>query len=270
MAVTLAGGAVPLTSSHRPTATMTTAAAMMPARLGVAGEQLVETVEQPGDGERHDEPDEHRQPADRRHRRSVHAALVRLVEPAEPAGEAAHERRGRERHDGRNGTDDEVVTGCRHGPRSYGRGPSPLADATAESIPASELGFECRDLVDPPGVPAALERGGQEQCDDLLGEPDADDAAHPSPARWRRCGPAPSGPCTARCTARPGHPVPCSPRAAHPARCRRPRCRGRRHRRGPPGRRPRRTAGSRHVGRVGAHVGDLVTLSGEQRRRGAP
>ena len=106
---------------------MTTARQDDAARLGVAGEQRVEAIEQTGDGEGDDEADEHRQAADRRERFGVHGPLARVVQPASRPSQPADERRRGQRDEGGDGTDDEVVTGHRHEPGAYGS-PSASSD----------------------------------------------------------------------------------------------------------------------------------------------
>ena len=91
--VTLAGAEIPLMSSNRPTATMIVSADDDALRLGVAGEQRVEAVHQPGDRERDDEADEHRQAAERRDRLGVDRAVVR-ARRASPATGPARRRAG--------------------------------------------------------------------------------------------------------------------------------------------------------------------------------
>ena len=98
------------------------------ARFGVAGEQRVEAVEQAGNGERDDEPGEHRQPADRRDRSSC-APSARSGGRASPATwRGADKGRHGERDDGGDSTDDEVVTGPRHSRRSYEWTLTPMCD----------------------------------------------------------------------------------------------------------------------------------------------
>ena len=90
-------------------------------RLGVAGEQRVEAIQQPGDvSSAADEPAEHREAADVRDRCGVHRALVRLVHPATSPCERADERGDQERDHRRDAADEEVVADARcHGPSGY-------------------------------------------------------------------------------------------------------------------------------------------------------
>ena len=101
------------------------------------------------------------------------------------------------------------------------------------------------DLIEPPLVPSALERRGEPQRDDLVGEAEADDAA----AHREDVGVvvlrATGGPCRDRCRARRASPALCWRPSVRPGRCRRRRSRDRPALRDLLARRRRRSAGSR-------------------------
>ena len=118
----------------------------------------------------------------------------------------------------------------------------------------SELRFEVVDLATR-GVAAALELGGEERGEDLLGE--IEPTTGPDPQDVGVVVARASGPCTDRCRARPDT---STWAARRPARCRRSRCRlacpSRTDR--PP---RRRSAGSRWLRWSRCRVDDLVALA---------
>ena len=90
----LAGGDTSRRSSSAPTTNITAGAEHQAGRLGVAGEHLVELGDLRRDRHRHEEADEHRRAAERRHRLRVHAR----------AGSAGRSRRSGSRAVGRAGS----------------------------------------------------------------------------------------------------------------------------------------------------------------------
>ena len=91
-------------------------------RLGVALEQHVERIDEPGGQHRREESDVHRQTADVGQRRLVDRAVVGEIHPPAAPGEHADERRGRERDSGGDGSDQEKGTEVGHGRSAYDAG----------------------------------------------------------------------------------------------------------------------------------------------------
>ena len=88
-------------------------------RLGVAREQHIECVEQPGGEHGREQADVHRHPTDIRQRTLVHRPIVRQVHPAPTSRDHAHEGRGAEGDERRDGSDQEKGTGVGHDRSAY-------------------------------------------------------------------------------------------------------------------------------------------------------